>query len=83
MTHIIRITDEQIDDLVYSELEFQRECLELEEYELYEAFTKVMELFKTPEVKEETYINQQTYMYGNYNSISVPSAVNYSFHLGV
>lgn len=83
MSHIIRITDEQIDDLVYSELEFQRDCLELDEYELYEAFTKVMELFKAPETTQETYTNQQTYMYGNYNSIPVPSAVNYSFHFGV
>ena len=83
MSHIIRITDDQIDDLVYSELEFQRECLELDEYELYETFTKVMEFFKTPEDKEETYISQQTYMYGNYNSVPVQSAVNYSFHFGV
>lgn len=81
MTHIIRITDDQIDDLVYSELEFQRECLEVDDYavydELYEAFTTVMEFFKTPEVKQETY------MYGNYNSIAVPNEVNYSFHFGV
>lgn len=78
MSHIIRITDDQIDDLIYSELEFQRDCLGFHEKDTYAAFSKVMNFFKAPEPKQEVY------MYGEYNQLSpLPDSIKYSFHHGI
>lgn len=46
MSHIIRINDDQLDSIVRSELEFQRNCCDpLEESELITAFNRVLEVF--------------------------------------
>lgn len=45
MSHIIRINDDQLDEIVRSELEYQLNCCDESEVELVEAFTKVIEVF--------------------------------------
>ena len=46
MSHIIRINDDQLDNIVRSELEFQRDCCDQsEDQELIDAFNKVLAVF--------------------------------------
>lgn len=45
MSHIIRINDDQLDEIVRSELEFQRDCCDPSETDLIQAFNKVIEVF--------------------------------------
>lgn len=45
MSYVISIDDDQLDEIIRTELEFQRECCAPDEEDLIEAFNKVIEVF--------------------------------------
>lgn len=48
MSYIISIDDDELDEIIRTELEFQRDCCAPDEDDLIEAFNKVIEVFTPP-----------------------------------
>lgn len=85
MSHIIRINDDQLDEIIRSELKLARDCCDAEEKDLIEALNKVIDLY-TPvsEIIAREQGQQHTYMYGKLDSeVIQPDSVRVSYHFGV
>ena len=87
MSHIIKIDDDQLDEIIRAELQFQRDCCEPAENDLIEAFNKVIEVFTPPsEIVAKEIEQQVSYMYGKWSSLDpIPeqNVTTVSYHFGV